>query len=138
MKFHQDPTQKNREKLMRCRRCHEIVAARFVKTHICSQQYKCNICRASFVLEESYVKHLKSHNQTQVYSNSRIHKCSVCDKNFSSETQLINHLSEHGKLKSTYECNVKNKESKLDSTKMNALKKQVSIFYFLTFLLELL
>lgn len=124
MKFHQDPTQKNREKLMRCRRCHEIVAARFVKTHICSQQYKCNICRASFVLEESYVKHLKSHNQTQVYSNSRIHKCSVCDKNFSSETQLINHLSEHGKLKSTYECNVKNKESKLDSTKMNALKKQ--------------
>ncbi|XP_051155565.1 uncharacterized protein LOC127278078 [Leptopilina boulardi] len=105
MKYHQDPSHKNREKLMRCKRCHEIVPARFVKSHICSEQHKCNYCGMSYVTEKSYLNHLKTHHSdSQVFTNLRVHKCTVCDKKFNSEMQLVDHLSEHDDLKSTFEC----------------------------------
>ncbi|XP_015174514.1 PREDICTED: MATH and LRR domain-containing protein PFE0570w-like [Polistes dominula] len=58
----------NKHKMMRCKRCHEIVEARFVKSHVCrsmKQMHKCYICNFVFRTEKSLANHLESHDQSE-------------------------------------------------------------------------
>ncbi|KZC08471.1 PREDICTED: uncharacterized protein LOC107186661 [Dufourea novaeangliae] len=59
----------NKHKMMRCKRCHEIVEARFVKAHVCKsmkqQVHKCYVCNSTFRTEKLLVRHLESHDQSE-------------------------------------------------------------------------
>ncbi|XP_076630839.1 uncharacterized protein LOC143346549 isoform X2 [Colletes latitarsis] len=59
----------NKHKMMRCKRCHEIVEARFVKAHVCKstkqQTHKCYVCNSTFRTEKLLVRHLESHDQSE-------------------------------------------------------------------------
>ncbi|XP_076249438.1 uncharacterized protein LOC143188848 [Calliopsis andreniformis] len=59
----------NKHKMMRCKRCHEIVEARFVKAHVCKsakqQIHKCYVCNSTFRTEKLLVRHLESHDQSE-------------------------------------------------------------------------
>ncbi|XP_076645977.1 uncharacterized protein LOC143355225 isoform X2 [Halictus rubicundus] len=59
----------NKHKMMRCKRCHEIVEARFVKAHVCKsmkqQMHKCYVCNSTFRTEKLLVRHLESHDQSE-------------------------------------------------------------------------
>lgn len=59
----------NKHKMMRCKRCHEIVEARFVKAHVCKstkqQLHKCYVCNSTFRTEKLLVRHLESHDQSE-------------------------------------------------------------------------
>lgn len=58
----------NKQKMMRCKRCHEIVEARFVKSHICktaTEVHKCYVCNSMFRTEKLLVRHLESHDQSE-------------------------------------------------------------------------
>ncbi|XP_031828744.2 uncharacterized protein LOC116425320 isoform X1 [Nomia melanderi] len=62
-------TRHNKHKMMRCKRCHEIVEARFVKAHVCKsvkqQTHKCYVCNSTFRTEKQLVRHLESHDQSE-------------------------------------------------------------------------
>ncbi|KAL2745181.1 zinc finger protein 836-like [Vespula maculifrons] len=58
----------NKHKMMRCKRCHEIVEARFVKAHVCrsiKQVHKCYVCNIVFRTEKLLAHHLESHDQSE-------------------------------------------------------------------------
>ncbi|KAK2581804.1 hypothetical protein KPH14_002277 [Odynerus spinipes] len=58
----------NKHKMMRCKRCHEIVEARFVKAHVCrsvKQVHKCYVCNFVFRTEKLLARHLESHDQSE-------------------------------------------------------------------------
>ncbi|XP_012153870.1 uncharacterized protein LOC100877465 isoform X2 [Megachile rotundata] len=59
----------NKHKMMRCKRCHEIVEARFVKAHVCKstkqQIHKCYVCNSTFRTEKLLVRHLENHDQSE-------------------------------------------------------------------------
>ena len=58
----------NKHKMMRCKRCHEIVEARFVKAHICKSTkhvHKCYVCNSTFRTEKLLVRHLENHDQSE-------------------------------------------------------------------------
>lgn len=58
----------NKQKMMRCKRCHEVVDARFVKSHICktaTEVHKCYVCNSMFRTEKLLVRHLESHDQSE-------------------------------------------------------------------------
>ncbi|KAF7404639.1 hypothetical protein HZH66_003545 [Vespula vulgaris] len=58
----------NKHKMMRCKRCHEIVEARFVKAHVCrsiKQVHKCYVCNVVFRTEKLLAHHLESHDQSE-------------------------------------------------------------------------
>ncbi|XP_076290062.1 uncharacterized protein LOC143213762 [Lasioglossum baleicum] len=61
--------QQNKHKMMRCKRCHEIVEARFVKAHVCKstkqQLHKCYVCNSTFRTEKLLVRHLESHDHSE-------------------------------------------------------------------------
>lgn len=62
------PPRQNKQKMMRCKRCHEIVEARFVKSHICktaTEVHKCYVCNSMFRTEKLLVRHLESHDQSE-------------------------------------------------------------------------
>ncbi|XP_078036251.1 uncharacterized protein LOC144469647 isoform X3 [Augochlora pura] len=58
-----------KQKMMRCKRCHEIVEAKFVKSHVCKstkqQLHKCYVCNSTFRTEKLLVRHLESHDQSE-------------------------------------------------------------------------
>ncbi|XP_076749851.1 uncharacterized protein LOC143422809 isoform X2 [Xylocopa sonorina] len=58
-----------KHKMMRCKRCHEIVEARFVKAHVCKstkqQIHKCYVCNSTFRTEKLLVRHLENHDQSE-------------------------------------------------------------------------
>ncbi|XP_011269872.1 uncharacterized protein LOC105259563 isoform X2 [Camponotus floridanus] len=59
---------RQKQKMMRCKRCHEIVEARFVKSHICktaTEVHKCYVCNSMFRTEKLLVRHLESHDQSE-------------------------------------------------------------------------
>lgn len=59
---------RQKQKMMRCKRCHEIVDARFVKSHICktaTEVHKCYVCNSMFRTEKLLVRHLESHDQSE-------------------------------------------------------------------------
>ncbi|KAI4504601.1 hypothetical protein M0802_000151 [Mischocyttarus mexicanus] len=58
----------NKHKMMRCKRCHEIVEARFVKSHVCrstKQLHKCYVCNVVYKTEKLLAHHLESHDQSE-------------------------------------------------------------------------
>ncbi|XP_033332295.2 uncharacterized protein LOC117223850 isoform X1 [Megalopta genalis] len=59
----------SKHKMMRCKRCHEIVEAKFVKSHVCKstkqQLHKCYVCNSTFRTEKLLVRHLESHDQSE-------------------------------------------------------------------------
>lgn len=58
--------QKGKQKMMRCKRCHEIVEARLVKTHVCKTSlHKCYVCDSMFRTKSLLSKHLESHDHTE-------------------------------------------------------------------------
>ncbi|KMQ90881.1 zinc finger protein 26 [Lasius niger] len=62
------PPRQNKQKMMRCKRCHEIVEARFVKSHVCktaTEIHKCYVCNSMFRTEKLLVRHLESHDQSE-------------------------------------------------------------------------
>lgn len=55
-----------KQKVMRCKRCHEIVEARLVKTHVCKTQFhKCYVCDSVFRTRNLLAKHLESHDHSE-------------------------------------------------------------------------
>ncbi|KAI4482066.1 hypothetical protein M0804_009085 [Polistes exclamans] len=58
----------SKHKMMRCKRCHEIVEARFVKSHVCrstKQLHKCYVCNFVFRTEKLLAHHLESHDKSE-------------------------------------------------------------------------
>ncbi|XP_011335896.1 zinc finger Y-chromosomal protein 2 isoform X2 [Ooceraea biroi] len=58
----------NKQKMMRCKRCHEIVEARYVKAHVCKtamEFHKCFVCNSTFRTEKLLARHLNSHDQSE-------------------------------------------------------------------------
>lgn len=88
-------------KMMRCKKCHEIVKARYVKSHICPamqhEQMECNICNMIFKTENELKNHLQIHNETKdtIIIDEELYTCFVCDENFVDEELLKNHLQRH-------------------------------------------
>lgn len=59
-------SRQGKQKMMRCKRCHEIVEARFVKTHVCKTQlHKCYVCDSMFRTKNLLAKHLESHDHSE-------------------------------------------------------------------------
>ncbi|XP_012536364.1 uncharacterized protein LOC105836695 [Monomorium pharaonis] len=59
-------TQQNKQKMMRCKRCHEIVEARLVKAHVCKTSlHKCYVCNSMFRTKNLLAKHLESHDSSE-------------------------------------------------------------------------
>lgn len=55
----------SKQKMMRCKRCHEIVDARYVKHHVClalRSLHKCYSCNSSFKTEKMLARHVASHS----------------------------------------------------------------------------
>lgn len=55
-------------KVMRCKRCHEIVEARLVKGHVCKTMtdvHKCFVCDSTFRTEKLLARHLNTHDQSE-------------------------------------------------------------------------
>lgn len=62
----QKSPRQSKQKMMRCKRCHEIVEARFVKTHVCKTQFhKCYVCNSMFRTKNLLAKHLDSHDRSE-------------------------------------------------------------------------
>ena len=62
------PSQKNKPKLMRCKRCQAIVEARHVKTHVCNSiKYNCKLCECSFGAEHLLIAHLETHTHLKSF-----------------------------------------------------------------------
>lgn len=62
------PQQNQKQKMMRCRRCQEIVEARYVKAHTCKNvmnTHKCYVCNSTFRTEKLLVRHLDNHDQSE-------------------------------------------------------------------------
>lgn len=76
----------NKHKMMRCKRCHEIVEARFVKLHVCrsvKQVHKCYVCNLVFRTEKSLAHHLDIHDQSEfnIENITKIDSKNVLDMN---------------------------------------------------------
>lgn len=55
-----------KQKMKRCKRCHEIVEARFVKSHVCKTAlHKCYVCDSMFRTKNLLAKHLESHDHSE-------------------------------------------------------------------------
>ncbi|KAL0106890.1 hypothetical protein PUN28_015429 [Cardiocondyla obscurior] len=62
----QKSRQGNQKKVMRCRRCHEIVETRLVKNHVCKMPlHKCYVCDSMFRTKNHLAKHLESHDNSK-------------------------------------------------------------------------
>lgn len=58
--------QTQKTKKMRCKRCQEVVEARYVKAHVCkTMAHKCYVCNLTFRSEKLLVRHLESHDQSE-------------------------------------------------------------------------
>ena len=140
---------------MRCKRCHEIVAARYVKLHVCSQiyknqtgeinyiseQHKCTVCDKVFISETTLVDHLSTHEDQKLSM-----KCNICEIDFNSEQALVKHLQTHDKLDFEKPFRFKNKKQERDekttlnerttveSHKIIPQKKHVRLAYFRIFI----
>ncbi|XP_066592671.1 uncharacterized protein [Prorops nasuta] len=107
----------NKNKMMRCRRCHEVVEARFVKVHMCKANRhinKCFACNSVFRTEKLLARHLTTHDQSEfslekITNLKKIENVSkpassvddTAKKRGLSEDKLDN---EPMKLKQTYTC----------------------------------
>lgn len=59
-------SRQGKQKMMRCKRCHEVVEARLVKTHVCKTQlHKCYVCDSMFRTKNLLAKHLESHDHSE-------------------------------------------------------------------------
>ncbi|XP_012279795.1 uncharacterized protein LOC105699417 isoform X2 [Orussus abietinus] len=62
-------TKQPKHRMMRCKRCHEIVEARLVKAHVCQPltklPHKCYVCNATFRTEKLLVQHLETHDEAE-------------------------------------------------------------------------
>lgn len=122
MKQHHEASHKARQKMMRCKRCHGIVAAMYVKLHVCSQQYKCDYCGMSYFTEKAYINHLANHGDSRIPLVPEEHKCTICDKQFILEKELVAHLSTHDDSKSSLRCNVCNTDFISEEVLVNHLQ----------------
>lgn len=54
-------------RMMRCKRCHEIVDARLVRVHTCrsAKFHKCYVCNSTFRSEKMLVSHLETHDESE-------------------------------------------------------------------------
>lgn len=53
-----------KHKMLRCKRCHEVVAFKFVKTHVCkTSKYKCEICHKVFKIQSWLERHLMEQHE---------------------------------------------------------------------------
>ncbi|XP_063992519.1 zinc finger and BTB domain-containing protein 41-like [Diachasmimorpha longicaudata] len=70
---HRSTATVTKHKMMRCKRCQEIVEAKFVKIHVCkTKQYKCEICCKSFNTQSSLGRHLEEHkSQKELLSTEK-------------------------------------------------------------------
>lgn len=71
-----------KQKLMRCKRCHEIVEARFVKTHVC-KMFKCHVCNSMFRAKNLLLKHLENHDtkfKLNVIENKKLNNTDTLQK----------------------------------------------------------
>jgi len=77
------PPRQNKQKMMRCKRCHEIVEARYVKAHVCktaTEVHKCFVCNSTFRTEKLLARHLNSHDQSEFNLTNAIgNKKQSCD-----------------------------------------------------------
>ncbi|XP_011300856.1 uncharacterized protein [Fopius arisanus] len=113
------PSSEVKHKMMRCKRCQEIVEAKFVKTHVCkTSKYKCEICNQVFKIQSALDEHLQEHNDHQVDphiypdhslpisqsapavvnldgGNQGAYSCFICDKNFTNADVLKDHIQTH-------------------------------------------
>ncbi|XP_033216235.1 zinc finger protein 521-like isoform X2 [Belonocnema kinseyi] len=122
IKQHHEATQKARQKMMRCKRCHGIVAAMYVKLHVCSQQFKCDYCGMSYFTEKAYINHVANHGDSRIPLIPQEHKCTICDKQFILEKELVVHLSTHDDSKSPLRCNVCNTDFISEEVLVNHLQ----------------
>lgn len=59
--------QTKKPRMMRCKRCHEIVDAKLVRAHICRSAtiHKCYVCNCTFKSEKLLVTHLETHDESE-------------------------------------------------------------------------
>ena len=122
MKKHHETSSKSRQKMMRCKRCHGIVAAMYVKLHVCSKQYKCDFCEMSYFAEKAYINHVAKHVGSRIPSIAEKHKCTICDKQFTSEKELVDHLSIHDDSNALLNCNICGKDFTSEEALVNHLQ----------------
>ncbi|XP_046747989.1 uncharacterized protein LOC124412287 isoform X2 [Diprion similis] len=56
-----------KRRMMRCKRCHEVVDARLVRIHTCrtAKFHKCYVCNSTFRTEKLLVTHLETHDESE-------------------------------------------------------------------------
>ncbi|XP_015599982.1 uncharacterized protein LOC107269979 isoform X2 [Cephus cinctus] len=68
-KVEASPAKQNKHRMMRCKRCHEIVEARYVRVHVCRSNkaatHKCYVCNSTFRTEKLLVRHLETHEESE-------------------------------------------------------------------------
>ncbi|XP_008548677.1 uncharacterized protein LOC103572061 isoform X2 [Microplitis demolitor] len=115
--------QKSKKKMMRCKKCHQIVEADFVKTHICESllskhYFKCHKCKTVFLTKDLLLKHqkvhqinskdddlLKEHLQNHcddvseehntIGNDEKMYQCAICGHALDTEDKLENHVEQH-------------------------------------------
>ncbi|XP_057335929.1 zinc finger protein 879-like [Microplitis mediator] len=98
--------QKSKKKMMRCKKCHQIVEADFVKTHICESllskhYFKCHKCNTIFRTKDLLLEHQKVYQtNSKVMNVSNValkspYSCFICDKKFTNDDLLKEHLQNH-------------------------------------------
>lgn len=54
-------------RMMRCKRCHEVVDAKLVRVHTCrsAKYHKCYVCNLTFRTEKMLIGHLETHDESE-------------------------------------------------------------------------
>lgn len=86
------PPKSNKQKKMRCKRCHEIVEACYVKAHafMCKMKtgiYKCYVCNSTFTTQTLLAQHLETHDQSEFDVTKVIDNKKLSNADASQQTQ---------------------------------------------------
>lgn len=129
-------TRQSKQKVMRCKRCHEIVQARLVKTHVCKTAlHKCYVCDSMFRTKNLLAKHLESHDHSEfnivnAIGNKKFNNAdakmlkiiSTPQKNQAQETETATKTSTASEKNDIQSDKITSTGVKLDSTE-NIVKK---------------
>ncbi|XP_012264593.2 uncharacterized protein LOC105690967 [Athalia rosae] len=90
-------TKHKKPRMMRCKRCHEIVDARLVRVHICrsSKSHRCYVCNSTFRSEKMLICHLETHDESE-FNIEKIERGETAkqSRNVISTQKISQHVSE--------------------------------------------
>ncbi|KAG5310090.1 ZN555 protein, partial [Acromyrmex insinuator] len=117
-------SQQIKQKMMRCKRCHEIVEARFVKVHVCKTYHKCHICNSMFRAKNLLLKHLENHDtkfKLNVIENKKLNNTDTLQKIVAVASVLPQKAQDQAQgSETTIKMEMKNEKNDIQSDKITS------------------